>query len=570
MKKILFVIFAILVSLIVQSSLAAPTLKNNIRGISDALLDNVTTRLSLKQNALAQLTPETIKSFYQEAPNEIRQALQPFGYFKASVKSALSHKGETWQAYYTIILGPPLRITQIDLQLLGAGASDPSFLQAIKAFPLQPGEVLQTDKYNAAKQFLFVQAANYGYVAALLLEKKIVIDLEHYTTVIILHFDTGPKYFFGAINFSPSPFSRKFLLRFMPFASGDLYSTEKIRELQDALTNSNLFQQVTVSPEIAEHDQREVPVTVDLVARKARQYNFGVGFGTDTGPRGSASLELRHLTQNGQSFKGLLQASTVQNALELHYLIPGYHPANDLFDFSVAGQSLNLDLGKSITEQIAAGYITVIQGWHQTLKLSLQHEHYQLTDQPSEGSTLLIPSVNWLHSKSDDPVRPSEGHNTNIIFQGASKYLFATGNFAQGQIDMKYITPLFHDWLQLFLHAALGYTAINDINNLPLSLQFYTGGTKSVRGYGYNTIGPGKNLVVGSIELRRKIIGDWYIAAFFDAGNANNDLMAELFKGVGAGVVWRTSIGSLELTFAKALTLPGTPGRIQFSMGPEL
>ena len=159
--------------------------------------------------------------------------------------------------------------------------------------------------------------------------------------------------------------------------------------------------------------------------------------------------------------------------------------------------------------------------------------------------------------------------NVNINIQGASKYLVATNSFFQSEVDAKYIKTI-SKRMQLILHAILGFTEINDIDNLPLSLQFYTGGTQSIRGFGYNDIGPGRNLAVGSVELRHKIVGDWYLAAFFDAGNANNDLFVKPNQGVGGGIVWRTSIGALEVTYAKAVSLPGTPGRIQFSMGAEL
>jgi outer membrane translocation and assembly module TamA len=65
-------------------------------------------------------------------------------------------------------------------------------------------------------------------------------------------------------------------------------------------------------------------------------------------------------------------------------------------------------------------------------------------------------------------------------------------------------------------------------------------------------------------------VKDWYLTAFFDAGNASNDLFAKPNRGVGGGIVFRTGIGTLELTFAKALSQKGCPGRIQFSLGAEL
>ena len=182
---------------------------------------------------------------------------------------------------------------------------------------------------------------------------------------------------------------------------------------------------------------------------------------------------------------------------------------------------------------------------------------------------MLIPGINWLNSRSDDPIRPTKGHRVNINIQGASDYLGASNNFIQTQVDAKYLKNI-SSRIQVLLRATLGFTAVDNIDNLPLSLQFYTGGMQSIRGFGYNTIGPGRNLAISSVELRHQIIGDWHLAAFYDVGNATNDLFTKPKQGLGGGIVLRTIIGVFELNYAKAISQPGTPGRIQFSIGTEL
>lgn len=71
----------------------------------------------------------------------------------------------------------------------------------------------------------------------------------------------------------------------------------------------------------------------------------------------------------------------------------------------------------------------------------------------------------------------------------------------------------------------MGHTSIANIGELPLSLQLFAGGVSSVRGYGYNSIGPGRNLVVASSEVQQRIIGAFYLAGLVDAGVvANNNI----------------------------------------------
>lgn len=570
MKKISLATVFLCILFLATFCFATPSLQFKITGLSSDLLANVNANLQIKQNEISVYSEQNISNFYQQTPQIIAKALEPYGYFKSKVTLLhLTHKKDKWEGEYRVVLGAPIKITTIDLQIIGAGAVDANFNHKLRDFPLHQGEIFQADKYNGAKQFLFDLAANNGYVTALLVQKEVQIDLEQYSVKIILHFDTGPQYYFGATTFNSCYFSQRFLHKYLPYKEGEIYSSSKITELQEVLTNSNFFQAITVNPQITNNVGRQVPVEVVLVPRQKKQYTFGVGYGTDTGARGSLGLELRYLTPEGQHLKSLLQVSQVQSSLELHYLIPGAHPARDLYDFSAAGESLYLINGKSFAGQLGAGYITVLKGWTQTIKLALKHEHYQLQNQPYQSSTLLIPSINWLHSQSDDPIRPTRGHTISVNIQGASKYLIAKNSFFQAQGDFKYLNTIFWQF-QVLLHGIIGYTSVGDLNNLPLSLQFYTGGAQSIRGFGYNSIGPGRNIAVGSFELRHRIVGDFYLAGLFDIGNVNDDLLARPKRSIGAGIVWRTGIGALELTYAKAISEPGTGGRIQFSMGPEL
>ena len=570
MKKFSPIVIFIILMCIALSSNATPTLKFKISGINKEFLTSITARLQLKQEAITNYNDDSINTFYREAPQEISKALETFGYFKSIVtSSALKHRRNKWEGYYSIKLGPPLKITTIDLKILGAGASDQNILKRLSNIPIKKGDVFRVDKYNAAKQFLFDLADSYGYTTAFLSTKEVQIDLENNTATIILHFDTDLQYYFGDTTFSVPFFSTVFLAKFLPYKTGDLYSSKKIYELHEALSNSNYFQKVSVIPQIAKNQLHKIPVDVTLTPRKAKQYNFGVGYGTDTGFRGSAGLDMRYLTPIGRSLKSWIRCSQVQNELEFHYLIPGQKPTTDLYDLSLAGRTLYLDKGKSLTGQIGAGYTTVLKKWRQTIKLSLQHEHYQLESLPYQTSIMLIPGINWLNSRSDNPIRPTKGHRVNINIQGASDYLGASNNFIQTQVDAKYLKNI-SSRIQVLLRATLGFTAVDNIDNLPLSLQFYTGGMQSIRGFGYNTIGPGRNLAISSVELRHQIIGDWHLAAFYDVGNATNDLFTKPKQGLGGGIVLRTIIGVFELNYAKAISQPGTPGRIQFSIGTEL
>ncbi|NRB71605.1 MAG: BamA/TamA family outer membrane protein, partial [Xanthomonadales bacterium] len=113
------------------------------------------------------------------------------------------------------------------------------------------------------------------------------------------------------------------------------------------------------------------------------------------------------------------------------------------------------------------------------------------------------------------------------------------------------------------------------LTELPVRYRFKAGGGFSVRGYGYESLsnnGLGSNhLLTGSVELERRLVGDWSVSTFFDTGNAFNDWSQPgLRKGAGLGVRWYALGFPLRLDVASALDLPGNPWRLHLTLGTTL
>jgi translocation and assembly module TamA len=111
---------------------------------------------------------------------------------------------------------------------------------------------------------------------------------------------------------------------------------------------------------------------------------------------------------------------------------------------------------------------------------------------------------------------------------------------------------------------------VSDLSELPLSLQFWTGGSKKLRGYDYLSIGTGRKLLEGSIQLQHEIWNSLYLGPFYDVGNASDDPFRDIQSSVGMALTWASPVGAIELSAAHALTDRGKSFKIQFSMGPEL
>ena len=103
------------------------------------------------------------------------------------------------------------------------------------------------------------------------------------------------------------------------------------------------------------------------------------------------------------------------------------------------------------------------------------------------------------------------------------------------------------------------------------SRRLYAGGGGSVRGYGYQELGPldptgkpagGRSLVEASAELRYRF-GDFGIVPFFDIGQSYDSTQpkfSDLRYGAGIGARYYTNFGPLRVDVATPLgRRPGEP-----------
>ena len=164
------------------------------------------------------------------------------------------------------------------------------------------------------------------------------------------------------------------------------------------------------------------------------------------------------------------------------------------------------------------------------------------------------------------------------LARGGAKSALSDINFFQGQLHLKGITSL-SERQRLITRGTMGGTNAIEFDRLPASLRFYAGGSQSVRGYQYQSLGPtddqgvvigGKYLLTGSVEYELRLNQDWGWALFIDAGNAVNDFKTAMKQGVGTGIRWQTPVGPLRFDLASAISEPGRPWRFHINIGPDL
>jgi translocation and assembly module TamA len=571
MKRWLTIIIIIFASLlIIPSAEAGQILKFKIMGVAGPALQNIQERLTALETSYGhELSAAEVNDFYKKTPDNILKALEPFGYFKATIlhQQLLDQKGE-WTAYFVIKPGPQLRITAIDVSLSSSGKNDPELQKLIADFPLKPGQPFLADAYEKAKNVLFQTANDQGYLQAVLDTAQVKVNLHTYSAAIILHLNTGRRFYFGSVTFGSSPFSPDFLQRFITFHQGEPFSSKTLLTFQQDLNKSRYFQQAIVSPDIKHPDGNQVPIHVALTVPKAKQYNIGVGYGTFTGPRITIGTDYRRIGTNGQHFTTQIKISSVLSGVAAKYFIPGKNPLTDQYAISADAQKFTPKNGQSFSEKFSGSYIKTIHEWQHTLSLNYLIERFRVENDPSEVSRILYPSYALSRIKMDNLINPTNGTSFNFSLQGASENVVSSTSFIQSEIKGKYIfSPT--DLSRVIVRGDLGYTVVNDLSRLPLTLNFFAGGLGSVRGYPISSIGPGRYLETASAEFQHRIYGDFSGAVFYDVGTATNHFNNPLFRGEGVGAIYNSVIGPVTVYVGRAMSKRGKPLNVQLSIGPD-
>jgi translocation and assembly module TamA len=560
--------------------LAAPqviTLQVSVEGVQGEVRDNVLSRLSIEQRRRdSDHSEPRIQRLHAQAEGEIRSALQPFGYYRPVVSGELTRSGSSWHARFRVEPGSAMRLSDVDVRLLGAGSGDAAFRNRAAAFPLRRGDVLRHDLYEEGKLELLTVAAERGYLEARFTSHRIAVDTASLQATLVLHLETGERHRFGPVTFEQTGFDEELLRGFVPFREGDAYATSQLLELQRSLVESGFFRGVDVRARPDRVEGFAVPVEVTLEPRPRSLYSVGAGYGTDTGPRASASWELRRLNRMGHRLTGEARASFARSGVSARYLVPT-GSAGDQLALSVGFQderpvthtTQSLLLGASLNHRRG--------GWQEQLYLQLQQDWFEVGERRGATRTVL-PGASWTRTRTNDPLHTARGSRLALDVRGTHSVLGSEIGFAQVTLRGKRIRPA-HEGARLIVRGDLGFTAVDRFTSLPPTMRFFAGGDQSVRGYGYQALGAtdaegrlegGRHLAVGSVEYERTLLGDWGAALFYDVGNAFNGAGDGLRHGVGAGIRWLSPVGQVRLDLASAVSEPGRPLRLHVVIGPDL
>lgn len=520
-----------------------------------------------------------IRRLHAAANGEIAAALQPFGYYQPSIDASLTQSDGEWVARYAIDPGPPTLLAEVEIEVVGEGADTPPVRAARAAVRLRPGDVLNHARYEAAKQALFDAAYGAGYIDAAYRRSELLVRRSDREADVHLVLDTGPRYYFGTVSVEQDILHESFVKRFVPIQYGEPFDTDRLVQLQIMLNDSGYFNDVVVDVERERAEDRHIPIVVHTTPRPTQEYTVGFGYGTDTGPRVSLGVELRRINPRGHRFNADLRLSSIEQAVAAEYRIPrGRDLATDFL--ALRGSLGNQEIGGWDTRQMSVGAV-----WHGAWRrmqrrtyLTVLREEFETDAVDAVSEDTVFAGVQLTKKTADDPLFPRRGYSWSVDVRAGGEALGASTSFARVHASGNVVRSL-GERVRALLRAEYGAIRADDFDKLPPSQRFYAGGDGSVRGYGYQELGPtdengasigGRYAFVASAELEFLVVGNYGVALFFDAGNAANDPWPDLERGVGIGARWRSPVGVVGIDLAHPLDDPDTDFRLHLSVGSDL
>jgi len=475
---------------------------------------------------------------------------------------------------FNIIPGERYRFGVIDLGTL-SNAPDAQDLRA--AFAIVQGDPLNSDKLVEEQRDLDVALGENGYPFAQIDDPELLVDHASVEGDLTMPVTPGGKYAFSQVNSSdPTFLSSKQLARIARFDPGDTYQRSLELDLRRAIVATGLVSTVAITPrELAaptETEPGEIALDVELQRAKLRTISGAIGYGSEDGVKLEASWEHRNLFPPEGSLKVRGIAGTKEQLFGVSFkknnfqerdqvlLLDAY--ASDIESEAVEARTLAL---RGSFERLSNLLFQRPFSWSVGSEVLLTDERNRVTDgveRPRE--TFLIAGLfgSATLDASDSLLDPTEGFRvTGFLAPEVSRSNGAEVFYLRGQADASYYQPVGSGTV-LATRGRFATILGADTFQIAPSRRLYAGGGSSVRGYGYQAVGPrdefddptgGRSLVEFSLEARIDtglMDGAVQIVPFVDAGSVSFDSTPDFRSikfGAGLGLRYKTGFGPIRV-----------------------
>jgi translocation and assembly module TamA len=507
-----------------------------------------------------------------------RAALESEGYYAATVIT--STKDEKGRVAVTVSVdpGPRYAVTSVIFDL---AREEPATVALIKPEDYEtPLKEIVGRPARAADVILAEDTAldlmrAKGFPFARRGDRQLDVDHTTHTIAVNLPVALGHQAFFGATHFSGlESVNESHMQRLVPWPAGDIFSLKALDRFREDLILASLFTSVRVEPAAASVPENGAPLDVNVVVTEGphRSVGTGVTYARDKGIGGSAYWRHRNLFGNGERFEANLDGNKLDQTAELSLDTPGFLSRRNTLKLGTTAHHEDTD---AFTE------------YSGTLRGAIEHKLNDLW-RIAGGTTFEFAALTEDGLQRNSylaglPMGVSRAVDERLVVEmtrgwrlraNVTPYLgryTGTTTFVHLETEVDgYWPALRGDRLVLAGRVKVGSLLGEHTDDIPANKRFYAGGGGSIRGFGYQLVGPldannapmgGRGLIETSAEARIRITDTIGVVPFVDAGMVSRAGLpggdGDIRIGAGIGARYYTGAGPLRVDFAIPLNRRG-------------
>jgi len=520
--------------------------------------------------------------------DRFQTVLDGYGYYKARVAITIAGRdiedkslpdilekipqGQSVQVEVSVDKGPQYHLRKITIE--GAVPAD-----VRKALGVKQGDPAIAVNVLAGQAGLLTALQEHGYAFATVDTPSAFADDTADAIDVVYKVDEGQKFVIGPISFKGlKRVNEDFARETLSIHPGQLYQPSAIEQARLKLVGLGVFSGVTVRALRDQAKDGAVPLQFDVEERPRHTVALSGAYSTDLGVSLSAAWSHRNLLGNAEQLNlsasaiGLGGTATAGLGYNVtaQFIKPRFLGQDQEFESDLGAIKQHLDAysqtAESFTVLLRCRFSTL---WTGTGAAVVTHDRVSQegVDRTYELMSLPFTGVYDSTGLKDPLADPTKGGRATIAITPALALGRRSLAFAILQASGSMYFDLSGDGRSVLgTRALLASIQGAGTFDLPPDQRLYAGGSDTVRGFRYQSIGPqfadgrptgASSIDAVSLEFRQRLWSDYGFAAFVDAGQASTNSIpfnGSVAVGAGVGARYYTSIGAVRVDVAMPVT----------------
>jgi translocation and assembly module TamA len=520
--------------------------------------------------------------------------LRSEGYYDATALSSIEQLPETpGQIRVVLTTVPGARYSLGAIAIQGPETVPPGLPR--EALPLKSGDPIVAAEVEAAEANVRLRLPQQGYPFADVGLRDILLDPDTRRGDYTLPVDPGPRSTFaGFTTEGKLAFDAKHVGVLARFKRGELYDSRKVDDLREAMVATGLFRTVSAEPvrtgETAPDGTEYVNIRVRQDAGPARSISGTAGYSTGQGLRIEGTWEHRNFFPPEGALRVTGVAGTQEQSLGVafHRMNAGKRDRSVLIEAEAGRRDLPAYKGYTVRlHGLVSRESTPI--WQKKWTWAYGAELIATNENETRFPPISLKTAYFLagltgqlgYDASNSLLDPTKGFRITARVNPETSLRDPTQPYIRNIVDGSVYYPATEN-LTIAARTRVGSIFGASLSELAPSRRLYGGGGGSVRGFGYQQLGPkteianpkfdptdpkekdpptifvptgGRSQIEFALESRYRF-GNYGVVAFVDAGQVYESQFPKLSGmryGVGIGGRFYTNFGPFRADIAVPL-----------------